>query len=111
MCHRPEVKMDKSDEKKVERINPEAVEHRMKQHSSRRSFLKKALVSTVAVTATASLAKKASDLLVEPDHEKAAANEILAGDRTLRAREYVVMSNMEKREYLAALLENSKKDN
>ena len=102
--------MDKSDEKKVESIAPEAVENRMKQHSSRRGFLKKALVSTVAVTATATLAKKASDLIAEPDYEKAVAHEILAGDRALRAREYVLMTDKEKKEYLDALLEYSKKD-
>ena len=36
--------------------------------------------------------------------------ELLAGEKVLRGREYVVMSSREKREYLDALLENSKKD-
>jgi len=101
--------MDKGDEKKVVSAAPDAVENKLKQHTSRRGFLKKAVVSTVAVTATAALAKKASDLIVEPDYEKAVADEILAGDKSLRAREYVLMTDREKKDYLHALLENSTK--
>jgi hypothetical protein len=105
--------MDKRDERNGEGSNPESplvVENRMKRHSSRRNFLKGALLSTVAVAGTATLAKKASSLIPEPDHEESARMELLAGEKVLRGREYVVMSSREKREYLDALLENSKKD-
>ena len=102
--------MDKRDDKSRKGIDPVSVENRMKRHSSRRNFLKNALLSTVAVAGTATLAKKASSLIPEPDHKEAALRESLAGDKVLREWEYVVMSSREKREYLDALLENSKKD-
>jgi hypothetical protein len=44
-----------------------------------------------------------------PDHENAARNELIAGDRRLKQRQYVVMTETEKREYLDTLLENSRK--
>jgi hypothetical protein len=109
MCYRSEVKMDKRDDKSREGIDPLSVDNRMKRHSSRRNFLKGALLSTVAVAGTATLAKKASSLIPEPDHEESARMELLAGEKVLRGREYVVMSSREKREYLDILLENSRK--
>jgi hypothetical protein len=101
--------MDKRDDEEREGIDPVSVENRMKRHSSRRNFLKNALLSTVAVAGTATLAKKASTLIPEPDHEEAARRELLAGDKVLRGREYVVMSSREKMKYLDILLKNSSK--
>jgi hypothetical protein len=45
----------------------------------------------VAFAATASLAKKASTLVPVPDHDGEACNAIIAGDRILKQRQYVVM--------------------
>ena len=78
-------------------------------HSSRRGFIRGALLTTVAFTATASLAKKASTLIPVPDQANAARNELIAGDRRWQQRRYVVMTDREKREYLETLLENSRK--
>jgi hypothetical protein len=99
--------MDNSDEKSRKGIDPVSAENRMKRHSSRRNFLKGALLSTVAVAGTATLAKKASALIPEPDHEESAQMELLSGDKVLKEHEYVVMSSREKRAYLDILLENS----
>ena len=101
--------MDKRDDKSRKEIDPVSVENVMKRHSSRRGFLKKAFISTVAVAGTATLAKKASSLIPEPDHKEAALRESLAGDKVLRELEYVVMSSREKSQYLDILLENSRK--
>ncbi|MFQ5328757.1 MAG: twin-arginine translocation signal domain-containing protein [Thermodesulfobacteriota bacterium] len=101
--------MDKRDEKRAAEIDAGSVKNRMERHSSRRGFLKKALLSTVAVAGTATLAKKASNLIPKPDYKEAALRESMAGDKALRGREYVVMSSSEKRAYLDTLLENSRK--
>jgi len=93
----------------MEEIDSASVENSLKRHTSRRGFLKKALVSTVAVAGTATLAKKASTLIPEPDYKEAARREILAGDKILGEREYVVMSDREKNAYLDTLLEKSRK--
>jgi len=100
--------MNERDEKKSESSPSVSAEHRVN-NSSRRGFIRGALLTTVAFTATASLAKKASILIPLPDHEGAARNELIAGDRTLQQRQYVVMTDREKREYLETLLENSRK--
>ncbi len=101
--------MGKRDDRSREVVNPAPAENVMKRHSSRRNFLKGALLSTVAVAGTATLAKKASNLIPEPDLEEKAMIESLAGDKILGDREYVMMSSREKREYLETLLENSRK--
>ncbi|MFQ5587117.1 MAG: hypothetical protein ACE5GF_09925 [Thermodesulfobacteriota bacterium] len=101
--------MDGRDKKSRDSFDSASIENRMKQHSSRRGFMRGALLSTVAIAATTSLAKKASTLIPEPDHEEAARRELLAGNKVLKKREYVVMTGKEKREYLAALLKNHKK--
>ena len=100
--------MNERDEKNSESIEPVSAESSVN-HSSRRGFIRGALLTTVAFTATASLAKKASTLIPMPDHEDAARNELIAGDRKLKQRKYVVMTEREKREYLDTLLENSRK--
>jgi hypothetical protein len=100
--------MNERDEKKSESIEPVSAESSVN-HSSRRGFIRGALLTTVAFTTTASLAKKASTLIPVPDHEDTARNELIAGDRRLKQRQYVVMTEREKREYLDTLLENSRK--
>ena len=101
--------MNERDEKNSESIEPVPAESSVKHHSSRRGFIRGALLTTVAFTATASLAKKASTLIPVPDHEDEARSELIAGDRRLKQRQYVVMTEKEKREYLDTLLENSRK--
>ncbi|NOS35247.1 MAG: hypothetical protein GQ522_01270 [Deltaproteobacteria bacterium] len=101
--------MNKRDEEKGESIEPEPAESGLKRHSSRRGFIRGAILTTVAFTATASLAKKASTLIPVPDHEEEARNKLIAGDRKLQQRQYVVMTEREKREYLDTLLKNSRK--
>lgn len=79
------------------------VDNAVKAHSSRRGFLKKAVVSAVAVTATAAAAKKAGDLLLKEDAQQAYLNDVLPGDKVLASRQYVVMTREEKRSLVARL--------
>ncbi len=74
--------------------------------TSRRDFLKKAAVSTAAVTVTAGLAKKVVGVATEVDAKRAYREDILAGDRAWRDREYVVMTDTEKRELVRTFIDN-----
>ncbi|HBG46762.1 MAG TPA: hypothetical protein DDW94_07205 [Deltaproteobacteria bacterium] len=73
-----------------------AIDVRQEARTSRRGFLRKAIVTGVAVTATAGLAKKTSDLLLKEDCQKAYLDDVLPGDKVLAARSYVVMTKEEK---------------
>jgi len=80
-----------------------AVSKMAKKHSSRRGFLKKALIATVAVAATGKVAKKTASLITESDHQKEYLGDVIPGDREMARREYVLMSDAEKRELVQRL--------
>lgn len=83
----------------VDKLNNDLMEQaggKAKAQSSRRGFLKKALVAGVAVTATAALAKKTGQVLLKEDYQKAYLDDLLPGDSVLRGRQYVLMSKAEK---------------
>lgn len=97
--------MDKKEKESREEIG---IDNKVKAHSSRRGFLKKAVISAVAVTATAAAAKKASDVLLKEDAQQAYLNDVLPGDEVLAARKYVVMTGEEKKTLVARLEKNYK---
>lgn len=86
------------------------MDNKMKTRSTRRAFLKKALVTGVAVGATAAAAKKTAELIPGENPQEQYLKDVLPGDRVLGAREYVVMSKEEKRSLVKTLEENYKKE-
>lgn len=94
------------DKKEKELSGQDGIDRMAKSRSSRRGFLKKAIVSTVAVTATAAAAKKAGDVLLKEDAQQAYLNDVLPGDKVLAGRRYVEMSSDEKRTLVARFIRN-----
>ena len=80
-----------------------------KKHSSRRGFIKKALISAVAVAATAKLAEKTASMIAEPDHQKEYLGDVLPGDRVMAEREYVLMSDSEKKQLVGSFEKDYRK--
>ncbi len=74
-----------------------AVSRMAKKHSSRRGFLKKAIITTVAVVGTAKLAEKTVSVITEADHQKEYLGDVLPGDREMASRKYVQMTKAEKK--------------
>ncbi|MEE9614374.1 MAG: twin-arginine translocation signal domain-containing protein [Thermodesulfobacteriota bacterium] len=75
---------------------------------SRRSFLKGAATVGVAVTAGGVLAQKTIKLFPTQDIKTAYMKDVLAGDTVLRSREYVVMTDNEKRDIVKFFKKNYK---
>lgn len=96
------------DKKEKESREETGMDKAVKAHSSRRGFLKKAVISAVAVTATAAAAKKAGDILLKEDAQQAYLNDVLPGDKVLAARQYVVMTTEEKTALVARMKKNYK---
>lgn len=84
------------------------IDNMVKARSSRRGFLKKAIVGAVAVTATAAVAKKTGDVLLKEDVQQAYLNDVLPGDKVLASRQYVEMTAEEKKSLVASLQNNYK---
>ncbi len=83
-----------------------AVANMAKKHSSRRGFIKKALISAVAVAATAKIAKKTASIIAKPDHQTDYLDDIIPGDRAMSEREYVLMSDSEKKKLVSSFEKN-----
>ncbi len=98
--------MDKKDKGLT---SPAAIENKAAAQTSRRGFLSKAIVAGVAVTATAGIAKKTSEVLLKEDFQKAYLKDVLSGDNVLASRQYVLMSKEEKAELLKRLFQFHKK--
>jgi len=79
---------------------------------SRRIFLKKALISGVAMATTVSLAKKVSTLAI-PDlnPQKLNMNDVIAGDIAMAQKKYILMTKREKEDLVQFFVENYQKDN
>lgn len=75
----------------------------------RRDFLKKAAIGSLAFATTAGVAKKVVSVATETDVKKAYLNDILPGDSVLKNREYVVMTDAEKKQMVKMFTENHKK--
>lgn len=81
-----------------------------KDNLSRRFFLKKALISGIAVATTAGLAKKVSTLAI-PDinPQRLYMNDIIAGDMAMTQKKYILMTKKEKEELVSSLIESYNK--
>ena len=95
--------MDKKEKDSREQIG---IDNMVKARSSRRGFLKKAIVGAVAVTATAAVAKKTGDILLKEDPQQAYLNDVLPGDKVLSEMQYIEMTAGEKKTLVARLVKS-----
>lgn len=79
--------------------------------NSRRNFLKKAAMGSVAVAATAGIAKKVVDVAVEKGSRGSDAEYLSKGDRTFQARQYIEMTAAEKEQQVRMFVDNYKYEN
>ena len=77
--------------------------------TSRRQFVKKALVSSVALTSTGVLANKVASLVPDNSSQKSYLNDVLPGDRVMMNREFVMMTDEEKKMMIGRFVKNYKK--
>ncbi len=78
--------------------------------ASRRSFLKKAAIGGLALSATAAAAQKVVSVASEVDVKNAYLKDILPGDKVWQGREYVTMTESEKNQLVQRLTQNYKKE-
>jgi hypothetical protein len=76
---------------------------------SRRNFLKTVAVAGVSVTTAGTLAKKVSTLVLQDGPQGAPLDYILRGDRILMGREYILMTETEKKTMVGTFTDNYKK--
>ena len=95
--------MDKKEKDPREQIG---IDNMVKARSSRRGFLKKAIVGAVTVSATAAVAKKTGDVLLKEAPQQAYMNDVLPGDKALSQMQYVEMTAGEKKSLVARLVKN-----
>ena len=81
----------------------------VKRNQPRRDFLKNAGMLGVGFVATAALAKKVSSYVPDPAMQKRYLNDVTPGDKVLSGREYVEMTDGEKRGYVKDLVNSYKK--
>ena len=74
--------------------------------TSRRDFFKKAAVGAVAVTGTAELAKVTASSLADDDAQTLYEKDVAAGDRVLAERDYVLMSDQEKKAMIQGFVDD-----
>jgi hypothetical protein len=77
--------------------------------SSRREFVKKALVSSVALTSTGVLSKKVASLIPDNNSQTAYLSDILPGDRVMMNREFVLMTDDEKKKIIRKFIKDYNK--
>ena len=71
----------------------------------RRGFFAKAAVGAVAVTGTAGLAKVVVDTVPVPDLQDLYRKDHLAGEQELKQREYVLMTDREKKDMVQSMVD------
>ncbi len=88
--------------------SPEELE-KTGRRASRRNFIKKVFSAGVALTSTGVLAKKVSSLVPAENVQDKYLKDVLPGDRVLKSRKYVLMTDKEKRELIRFFTENYKR--
>ncbi|PVV17873.1 MAG: hypothetical protein B6D78_17760 [gamma proteobacterium symbiont of Ctena orbiculata] len=73
---------------------------------TRRRFFKQAAIGAVSVTGTAGLAKTVVDGVPTPDLKQKYRRDALQGEAELREWEYVVMTDLEKKDMVQSLINN-----
>lgn len=99
--------MDKEEEQKVGKDFIDA--DKVSKNLSRRTFIKKAVVGSIAVASTAGLAKKLISMDAEDAANKACLKDELQQDRVVAQQKYVLMTKEEK-EQMVQMLVNSYKE-
>lgn len=74
--------------------------------TARRGFFKRAAIGAVSVTGTAGLAKVVVDSAPQPDMQEKYIKSGLAGEQELMEREYVLMSDQEKRDMVQGFVDD-----
>ena len=85
-------------------VQSEGADKKAVSRSSRRDFLKRAAVGSIAVASTTSVAKMVTSLAKESDPQKAYLGDVLPGDRVMSKRDYVEMTEEEKEERVKMLI-------
>ncbi len=98
----------KAGEKAVPRTAIAADEPRADAQSgvSRRGFFKRAAVGTVALGGVAGAAKIVVSSIPDTSPQELYEKDIQAGDRAISGREYVLMSDREKRDMIHTFMDN-----
>ena len=74
--------------------------------TARRGFFAKATVGAVAISGTAGLAKVVGDSVVRPDLQDLYKKDHFSGEQELSEREYVLMSDDEKKDMVRQFVDN-----
>ena len=74
--------------------------------ASRRGFFRKAALGAASVSGTAGLAKVVVDSVPHPEQKELYTKDAHAGEQELAEREYVLMSDREKREMVQSFVDN-----
>ena len=90
-------------------VQSEGADKKAVSRSSRRDFLKRAAVGSIAVASTTSAAKMVASLARESDPQKAYLGDVLPGDMAMSKREYVEMTEDEKKERIQMWITDYKK--
>ncbi len=81
-------------------------DNKLKKKSTRRSFLKNAVVAGLAVAGGAGIAKKATEAVLKEDNRKLYLKDELGVERTWKGKKLTLMSKNEKKEMVSALLDS-----
>ncbi|MEA3301902.1 MAG: hypothetical protein U9Q75_01395 [Pseudomonadota bacterium] len=82
------------------------VAHKETLRASRRGFFRKAALGAASVSGAAGMAKVVVDSVPHPDQKQLYANDARAGEQELAEREYVLMSDQEKREMVQRFIDS-----
>lgn len=74
--------------------------------ASRRGFFRKAALGAASVSGTAGLAKVVVDSVPHPDHKELYTKDAHAGEQELLEREYVLMSEQEKKDMVQTFVDD-----
>jgi len=89
-------------------LNPGACREEDALRASRRGFFRKAALGAASVSGAAGMAKVVVDSVPHPDQKELYTKDAHTGEQELAEREYVLMSDQEKREMVQTFVDNYK---
>lgn len=87
-------------------VTNDSIENKAGKVTSRRGFLKKTVLTGLAVAGTAAAAKKATEALLKEDYRRLYRADELGAERAWKGKKLVLMSRVEKEEMVAALVKS-----
>lgn len=87
-----------ADEKDINEVKKEGIDY------SRRAFMKKALLTGIAVATTAAITKKVVEAVPKHDLRDAYLNDDLQQDKVMKDKKYVLMTTEEKEQLVQTLV-------